>query len=96
MPLHTGHHHVLGHTPAKVTVTRRHHPLRGVELMVRAEVGRNNLVVELPDGSGMQMPRAWTDADGQPTEASVALPSILTVDALRELAELVAILRTRG
>jgi hypothetical protein len=61
-----------------------------VEVLVEGQ--RDQLVVALPDGSTMWLPRAWTDADG--VEATpAALTTTVTVDAWRELLALVAALR---
>jgi hypothetical protein len=76
-----------------VTVTRRHHPLRGRSLEIFRE-GRHDLTVWLADGSRILMPRGWTDADGAQEESSVRL-TVFTVDALRELIVLVDALKRR-
>jgi hypothetical protein len=76
-----------------VTVTRRHHPLRGQSLEVFRE-GRNDLTVWLADGSRILMPRSWTDADGAREASSVRL-TVFTVDALRALIVLVDALTRR-
>jgi hypothetical protein len=75
-----------------VTVTRRHHPLRGQALDVVSR-GRTQLVVRLRDGTSMRMPRAWTDVDGAPPQHTA--DGIFTADALRALLDLVDALRTR-
>ena len=91
-PSQTTQHHPL-QTPARVTVTRRHHPLRGRSLEIFRE-GRNDLTVWLADGSRIRMPRRWTDADGAHDESSVRL-TVFTVDALRALLVLVDALKRR-
>jgi hypothetical protein len=88
----TTHHHPLG-TPARMAVTRRHHPLRGRSLEI-FRAGRNDLTVWLADGSRILMPRGWTDADGAQEESSVQL-TVFTVDSLRTLLVLVDALKRR-
>jgi len=73
-------------TPPEVTVTRRHHPLHGQRLAV-VFGGPTKLVVRLGDGTTMRFPRAWTDADGAPSQHPTE--SIFSVEALRELVDLV-------
>lgn len=84
--------HILRRTAARVRVTRRHHPLQGEDVEVLIEGRGQHLVVQLPDGSSMRIPRAWTDADGaaEPPERI----TIFTVRALRELIEIAGALRT--
>jgi hypothetical protein len=57
-------------TPARVKITRRHHPLEGQTLEV-LRGGQIHIVVRPPDGTPMRVPRAWTDADGAPPQNSV-------------------------
>jgi hypothetical protein len=76
-----------------VTVTRRHHPLRGQSFEIFRE-GRNDLTVWLADGSRILMPRCWTDADGAREESPVLL-TVFTVDSLRDLIVLVDALKRR-
>jgi len=78
-----------------VTVTRRHHPLRGRELDVLIQQGKTLLVVRLPDGSAMRMPRAWTDADGGDVPDEVLGTCVYTPESLRGLIRLVDALRAR-
>jgi hypothetical protein len=57
--------------------------------------GRSQLVVRASDGLPMRIPRSWTDVDG----ARVSEPGVacaFTRDGLRELIELVDVLRKRG
>jgi len=61
---HTKYSHDLA---ARVTVTRRHHPLQGQSLAVVSR-GRTQIVVRLGDGTSMRMPRGWTDVDGDPPQ----------------------------
>jgi hypothetical protein len=53
----------LSNFSSKITVIRRHHPLRGQELEVLS-AGKVWVVVHLGDGSAAKIPRRWTDADG--------------------------------
>jgi hypothetical protein len=77
-----------------VTITRPHHPLRQQEFEVlRAD--QNRLVVQHFDGGSMQLPRAWTDADGKQDAGARSHPQVFTVEALRELMALVDALRHR-
>jgi hypothetical protein len=73
-------------TPARVKITRRHHPLEGQTLEV-LRGGQIHIVVRPPDGTPMRVPRAWTDADGAPPQNSVE--RVFSVDAMRELIQLV-------
>ncbi len=86
-------HTTYSHDPAqRVTVTRRHHPLRGQALDV-VKRGRTQIVVRLGDGTSMRLPRAWTDVDEAPSQ--LIAESIFTADALRALIDLVDALRAR-
>jgi hypothetical protein len=76
-----------------VRVTRRHHPLYDQELEV-LNADKQVVVVRLADGSPMKMPRAWTDADGA-GPAEPTLSSVFTIEALRELLNLLGTLRNR-
>ena len=76
-------------------MTRPHHPLQGTEVAVLVEGRGDELTVELPDHSTMRMPREWTDADGAGTGSAERPPAVFTVQAFRELVELVALLRQR-
>jgi hypothetical protein len=49
--------------------------------------GPRRIVVRLSDGTSMRVPRSWTDADGP--SATEAPESIFTIEALRDLADLV-------
>jgi hypothetical protein len=69
--------------------------LLGTEVEVLVEGGGDELTVALPGGSSMRLARAWTNADGEPSP-SRSQPSTFTVEALRELLELVAALRRRA
>jgi hypothetical protein len=53
------------------------------------------LVVRLPDGSAMRMPRAWTDADGAAIGQELSGITIFAAESLRELIGLVDALRAR-
>ena len=87
--------YILRDTPERVKVTRRHHPLRGRDLEVLIQQGKTLLVVRLPDGSTMRIPRAWTDADGGGVPEGPAVTSVYTPESLRELIRLVDALRGR-
>ncbi|MGH8525741.1 MAG: DUF5372 family protein, partial [Gammaproteobacteria bacterium] len=52
----------LSDLPSKITIIRRHHPLRGQELEVLS-AGKVWVVVRLGNGSTAKIPRRWTDAD---------------------------------
>ncbi|MBN2840219.1 MAG: hypothetical protein JXP37_04600, partial [Coriobacteriia bacterium] len=84
--------YVGGSSLERVTITRRHHPFEGKSFAV-VMPGPRQIVVRLDDGSTMRVPREWTDADG-------ALPDgpehVFTVDALRALGELIALLAQRS
>jgi len=57
---------VVNEVTVTVTVTRPRHPLVGRRLRVLGQMcklGRDELLVELPDGSKTLMPAAWTDRD---------------------------------
>jgi Family of unknown function (DUF5372) len=69
-----------------VTVTRPHHPLHG-QRFATVWGGPTHVVVRLGDGTSMRFPRAWCDADGGGSQR--ATETILSVEALRELIELV-------
>jgi len=75
-----------------VTLTRRHHPLEGQRFEVMRD-GPTHLLVRLPDGT-MRVPRSWTDADGEP--APHGPDTIFSIDALKEMLELLEALRRRG
>jgi hypothetical protein len=57
---------------------------------------RKRLVVRLPDGSPMAIPREWTDVDGVAPEHDPTREAFLTATALLELAALVDALRARS
>jgi hypothetical protein len=71
--------------PARVEVTRQHHPLYGRELEV-IQANKVVLTIRLAKGSTMKMPRAWTNAGG--ATAAVVEPTrydLFTIEAVREL-----------
>ncbi len=76
-----------GHAPAS--------PLRGSELEVLSQQGKTLLVVRLPDGSALRMPRAWTDADGGDVPDELVGTCVYTPESLRGLIRLVDALRAR-
>jgi hypothetical protein len=86
--------YILYNSPSRVKVTRRHHPLYDEELEV-LNADKQVLVVRLADGSPMKMPRAWTDADGAARVQESSLLSVFTIEALRELLNLLGTLRNR-
>jgi hypothetical protein len=67
-------------------VTRRHHPLVGQRFEVVLG-GPAKVVVRLHNGTTMNLPRSWTDADGAPREEPAV--STFSVEALRELIQLI-------
>jgi len=82
-----------GPTQSQVTITRRHHPLKGQTFDV-LQTGPQQLVVRVPGGLAMRLPRAWTDADGLPAETSDP-DAVFSVDAIRALLEIVEALHRR-
>ena len=79
----------------RVRVTRAHHPLLGQEFEV-LKVSAKNVVVQLPDGSRLRLPRQWTD-DGSPVAADgCEEANRLTIDGLQCLLRLVRALRERS
>jgi hypothetical protein len=75
-----------------VRIVRRHHPLLGQSFEV-LQGGPRYVVVRVAEGATMRIPRAWTDASGAPNDEGAQ--TVLTVEAVRELASLVAALRRR-
>jgi hypothetical protein len=86
--------YVLQNLPPRVTVSRRHHPLYGRELEV-LKADRAIITIRLPDGSAMKIPRAWTDSDGSAVCVEPLVPSVFTIEAVRELIHLVDALHSR-
>ncbi len=82
----------LSDFPSKITVTRRHHPLKGQapELL---SVGKAWVVVRLGDGSSLKLPRGWTDADGGACTTLTGHSQLFCLVGLRELLNLVRALR---
>jgi len=78
-----------------VTVIRPHHPLRGEQFEVLIG-GPRQIVIRLRDGSTMRIPRVWTDADGARSDSPPPSETVFTVEALRELLELVSALKARA
>jgi hypothetical protein len=81
--------------PLRVEVTRQHHPLYGRELEV-VQANKVVLTIRLANGSTMKMPRAWTNAAG--ATPAVVEPThcyVFTIEALRELIDLVRTLQHR-
>jgi hypothetical protein len=76
-----------------VTITRRHHPLKGQTFDV-LQTGPRQLVVRALGGLAMTVPRAWTDADGAPAEGNEP-EAVFSVDAIRALLEIVEALHRR-
>ena len=54
-----------------------------------------NVVVQLPDGSRLRLPRQWTDDSGIVDDRSDEQLATFTVDGLRHLLGLVATLKER-
>jgi hypothetical protein len=77
-----------------VKITRPHHPLLDQEFEV-LNADAHRIVVRHFDGGTMKIPRAWTNADGEQAVARVGLPQVFTVEALRELLDLIDALRRR-
>ena len=87
--------HIFARTPDRVKVTRRHHPLRGLDFEVLKD-GRRCLCIRLRDGTPMRIPRRWTDADDRPPALGDAAEAVFTVESLRHLEMLAdALLRRR-
>jgi hypothetical protein len=86
--------YILYNSPSRVKVTRRHHPLYNQELEV-LNADKQTLVLRLDDGSPMKMPRAWTSADGGAPAEEPSISSVFTIEALRELWNLLGTLRNR-
>ena len=91
---HNRYYHSTTPTPSRVTLTRRHHPLRGHTFEV-LQTGARQLVVRALDGVAMKLPRAWTDADGASAEDPDG-EAVFSVEAIRTLLEVVEALRRRG
>ncbi len=89
---HTKYH--LRDFPERVTVTRPHHPLLNQQLEV-LRPGGQWLVVRLPDGTAMKIPRSWTDADGPSAGGALSGSEVFTVEAYRELLALIDALKAR-
>jgi hypothetical protein len=77
-----------------VKIIRPHHPLLEQEFEV-LKADRHRVVVRHFDGGTMKIPRAWTNADGESAVARVSHPQVFTVEALRELLDLIDALRQR-
>jgi hypothetical protein len=93
-PSHNRYYHFTTPTPTELRLIRRHHPLFGQTLeLVRG--GRHKLVVRTTTGRTMQIPRSWTDADGASGQ-SESDQSVFTVEAIRDLTELLSALRKRA
>lgn len=85
--------YILHNCPPRIKVTHRHHPLVNQELEV-LKADKVNLIVRMADGSALRMPRSWTNADGD-RERNDSLASLLTLETLRELMELIDALQRR-
>src|SRR5262249_48751070 len=84
----------LQHLPERVEVTRRHHPLFGRELeVIRAK--KVMLTIRMKDSSTMKVPRAWTNAAQATGVVEAPRCSVLTIEGVRELIDLVSALRRR-
>ena len=85
----------LKDSPSWVKITRSHHPLKQQKLVV-LNAGPKSLVVRLKDGSTMKIPRLWTDIDGLASGSEMCDSEIFTLEACRELIELIDSLKRRG
>ena len=83
----------LRSTPARVTLTRRHHPLEGREFEV-LRGGDKDLVIRGQDGLPMKVPRAWTSADGASVQA--VAERVFSQESLERLLELVEAFKRRS
>lgn len=85
----------------QVTVTRPQHPLAGLRLEVigsMRELGREELLVVLPDGSKTLMPSDWTDHDAavRDEEASLGTATLAAPADLLHAYGLISGLRARA
>ena len=80
--------YILRDTPERAVITRRHHPLQGQQFEV-LQGGRERITLRLTDGASIRLPRHWTDADGVAPDASRWCESVLSVEAVRRLLELI-------
>lgn len=86
--------YILHNIESKIRVIRRHHPLVGQDLGVLS-VSKTVVVVRLPNGSSLKVPRQWTDADGAPVCQELQGESKLCIQGLGELLRLLEALRKR-
>ena len=89
---HNRYYHFTTPTPPQVHITRRHDPRLGQQCQV-LRGGRHKLVLRMPDGLVMHVPRAWTDADGVRDDSGNASDAVFTVASIRELLGLIESLR---
>jgi hypothetical protein len=83
----------LSNSSSKTAIIRRHHPLYDQQLELLS-VGKTTVVVRLPDGSSMKIPRHWIDVDGS-TCAELVGESEISLQGLKELLRLFIVLRER-
>jgi hypothetical protein len=79
--------------PSSVTITQPHHPLQGHKLEVVSAPRRANskILVRLPEGKCIRVPRDWTDFEAQQsrhTEAPVA--HLLDIKGLLKAAKIIS------
>ncbi len=86
--------YILKDIQSRVKVTRRYHPLLNQELEV-LKADKSIVFVRMSDGSALKIPRGWTNADGEAHHQELSNLSVFTVDSLRELMDLVDILKQR-
>ena len=87
--------YILKNSATHVRVTRRHHPLQGQTYEV-LKYGKVYVLVRLPNGSTMKLPRHWTDVDGLAPYEEMSGDAFFTVESLRELLKLEEALRRRS
>jgi len=58
--------------------------------------GRERFVIRADDGTSMQIPRGWTDADGPSTSDQEQHRGTFSVESLRRLTDLVDALSRRS
>jgi len=84
----------LSKSSTKTTIIRRHHPLINQQLALLS-VGKETVVVRLPDGSSMKILRRWTDVDGIAC-TDLNGDSEISLTGLQELLSLFLALRARS
>jgi len=75
--------------PDCVTITHKHHPLKGSKVKLLT-VSRERLQVRQPDGTIRKLPRDWTDYDDAAAAAELPDSSHLcTIEGLRQMMRIV-------